>query len=246
MKKLIVFTIIALMNSCGGGPLPPKKIKGQDANNQDCIPFWRSLEKDDVKSVSKKCSSHQTEKIELAGHDIYEKCHNAVFIVEGDNGQGSAFFINDSGFALSNLHVFMDNKNMKAKIGSDIYTIDEVLYDENSNLDLVIIHVDLDFKNTYIPLSRDLPRIGDKVYAIGSPRGLENTLSSGEVSQMNLYEEEGLIQINVPIDHGSSGGALINQYGEAVGITTAGIDGSNANLNFALSVEALFSYLNMK
>ena len=121
-----------------------------------------------------------------------------------------------------------------------------MLYDENSNLDLVIIHVDLDFKNTYIPLSRDLPRIGDKVYAIGSPRGLENTLSSGEVSQMNLYEEEGLIQINVPIDHGSSGGALINQYGEAVGITTAGIDGSNANLNFALSVKALFPYLNMK
>ena len=63
------------------------------------------------------------------------------------------------------------------------------------------------------------PKDGEKVYTIGSPLGLENTFSSGEISQLR---EDNLIQINAPIDHGSSGGALINEYGEVIGITTAG------------------------
>lgn len=235
------------MISCGGGPIPPQKEKKQISHKpEEKTSGSRCFEKVEVKSNNKIGANRQSEKLELRGKEIYEKCHDAVFLVEGDYGQGSAFFINDRGIAFSNFHVFKDNVNMKAKIGTDTYVIDTVLHDEDSNFDFVIFHVDLQYKNAYIPLSKDLPSIGDKVYAIGSPLGLENTFSSGEVSQMNRYEEEGLIQINVPIDHGSSGGALINRYGEAVGITTAGIEESNANLNFALSVKALYPYLNMK
>ena len=82
--------------------------------------------------------------------------------------------------------------------------------------------------------------MGDKAYAIGSPRGLENTFSSGEISQLR---DDNIIQISVPIDHGSSGGALINEYGEAIGITSAGLDYSGANLNFAVSTDLVRRYL---
>ena len=92
----------------------------------------------------------------------------------------------------------------------------------------------------YLPLSTRKPRVGDKAYAIGSPRGLENTFSSGEISQLR---EDNIIQISVPIDHGSSGGALINEYGEAIGITSAGLDDSGANLNFAVSTDLVRHYL---
>ena len=44
----------------------------------------------------------------------------------------------------------------------------------------------------------------------------------------------------MPIDHGSSGGALLNKYGEAIGITTGGVEASQANLNFAVDLKAIF------
>ena len=78
------------------------------------------------------------------------------------------------------------------------------------------------------------------MFAIGSPRGLENTFSSGEIPQMR---GENLTQINTPTDHGSSGGALINEYGNAIGITTGGYDDSVANLNFAVNIKVLIPYL---
>ena len=84
------------------------------------------------------------------------------------------------------------------------------------------------------------PKVGEKVYTIGSPLGLENTFSSGEISQLR---EDNLIQINAPIDHGSSGGALINEYGEVIGITTAGIESSGANLNFAVDIDVVRPYV---
>ena len=92
-------------------------------------------------------------------------------------------------------------------------------------------------KFNYIPISSHNPQVGEKVYAIGSPRGLENTFSSGEISQFR--ENGSVIQISVPIDHGSSGGALINEYGEAIGITSGGFDNSGANLNFAVNINVI-------
>lgn len=92
----------------------------------------------------------------------------------------------------------------------------------------------------YIPVSKRLIEVGDKVFTIGSPRGLENTFSSGEVSQVRRAERYE-IQINAPIDHGSSGGALINEHGDAIGITSAGRDDSGANLNFAIDLVFLMS-----
>lgn len=119
--------------------------------------------------------------------------------------------------------------------GETLYKISDVVY-KSEEPDFMIFHVD--YKNSiYIPMAKEKPNVGDKVYAIGSPRGLENTFSSGEVSQ---WRGEYLMQINVKIDHGSSGGALINEYGEVVGITSGTLcDGSPANLNYAWSIEAI-------
>lgn len=182
----------------------------------------------------------------MTGEEIYAKYNKAVFLIMGENGQGSAFFINDKGYAISNYHVFKDNDNVKAKLGDYAYEINEIYTDTNTDDDFVIFHVNTDEKNVFIPLAIARPKVGQKVYAIGSPKGLENTFSSGEISQMKYYDNENMIQINVPIDHGSSGGALINEKGEVVGITTAGYDNSNANLNFALSIEVVKPYLSIK
>jgi serine protease Do len=157
--------------------------------------------------------------------------------------QGSGFFISPSGLAISNYHVFKGTtigyEIIKLQDGRQ-YKLKDVIFKDKDN-DIMVFTIDAgstSFK--YLPLSTRQPRVGDKAYAIGSPRGLENTFSSGEISQLRANH---IIQISVPIDHGSSGGALINEYGEAIGITSAGLDDSGANLNFAVSTDLVRKYL---
>ena len=183
----------------------------------------------------------------LDGKTIFRKYGNAVFMVFTTDGtntyQGSGFFINSHGLAVSNYHVFKGTAIGAEQIklvGSDMaYKVTKVVK-SNENEDFIIFLVNVD-DTPYIPIAKQKPSVGDKVYAIGSPRGLENTFSSGEVSQ---WRDENLMQINALIDHGSSGGALINEYGEVVGVTSGSFyDGSQANLNYAWSIDVIKPYL---
>ena len=120
------------------------------------------------------------------------------------------------------------------------YKVVEVLQKSEEG-DFILFRVNYNNTN-YIPIAKNKPSVGEKVFAIGSPRGLENTFSSGEVSQ---WRDKNLMQISALIDHGSSGGALINEYGEVVGITSGSFyDGSQANLNYAWSIDVVKPYLN--
>lgn len=184
----------------------------------------------------------------LSGSEIFKRYGNAVFMVFTSNGinnyQGSGFFIGKNGLAVSNYHVFegttIGQENIKlADDNETLYKINDIVY-KSKEQDFIIFHVDFD-NSIYIPIAKKKPSIGDKVFAIGSPRGLENTFSSGEVSQ---WRGDYLMQISALIDHGSSGGALINEYGEVVGITSGSFaDGSQANLNYAWSIDAIKPYV---
>lgn len=183
----------------------------------------------------------------LDGSQIFDRYGSAVFMVFTTDGantyQGSGFFIDNNGLAVSNYHVFKGTgiglEQIKL-VGSDVaYKVTEV-FTKREQEDFILFRVDCENSN-YIPIASDKPKIGEKVYAIGSPRGLENTFSSGEVSQ---WRADNLMQISALIDHGSSGGALINEYGEVVGITSGSFaDGSQANLNYAWSIEAVKPYI---
>ena len=124
----------------------------------------------------------------------------------------------------------------------DVYKIVEIIK-RSEEEDFILFRVNASNTN-FIPLAKFKPQVGEKVFAIGSPRGLENTFSSGEVSQ---WRDKNLMQISALIDHGSSGGALINEYGEVVGITSGSFaDGSQANLNYAWSIDAIKPYIDVK
>lgn len=183
----------------------------------------------------------------LEGSQIFDCYSSAVFMVfttDGSNAyQGSGFFIDSEGLAVSNYHVFKGTgigfEQIKLVGSDDAYKVTEVIQ-KSEQEDFILFRVDCENTN-YIPIATDKPRIGEKVYAIGSPRGLENTFSSGEVSQ---WRADNLMQISALIDHGSSGGALINEYGEVVGITSGTFaDGSQANLNYAWSIDVVKPYI---
>ncbi|MDO6564395.1 trypsin-like peptidase domain-containing protein [Amphritea sp. 1_MG-2023] len=88
-------------------------------------------------------------------------------------------------------------------------------------------------------------KVGQKVYAIGSPEGLENTLSEGIVSGKRKVDTSWFIQTTVDMTHGSSGGALFSDTGALIGITTKGKEGGG-NLNFAIPMDSVESLIRNK
>lgn len=221
-----------------------RKPKAQRQYSSTQVKTTNSTKRDVVERPKMSLGKHKTV---LTGTAIFEKYNSAVFIVFATDGvkglQGSGFFISETGLAVSNYHVFKGTtkglENIKLTDGR-ILKIKEVIgFDES--LDFIVFRVDIGNKRVpHIPICSSSPKIGEKAYAIGSPLGLENTFSSGEISQIR---NDNILQISVPIDHGSSGGALINQYGEVIGITTAGLEESSANLNFAMSISVIDRYI---
>lgn len=174
------------------------------------------------------------EKLSLA--DLYDENKKSVFFIlaGNDNGiaSGSGFFIREDGLAVSNYHVF---KNADRAV---IFTDDEERFMINEIVDYNVAEDYIIFKisNTSgarfkpVTIASSIPRIGEECFAIGNPQGLIQTLSKGIVS--NLREKE--IQTTAQITFGSSGGALFNEYGEAIGITSRGK--GQADLNFAIDI----------
>ena len=174
------------------------------------------------------------EKLSLA--DLYDENKKSVFLIIAENdyesASGSGFFIREDGLAVSNYHVF---KNADRAV---IYTDDQEKFMINEIVDYNVAEDYIIFKisNTSgarfkpVTIASSIPRIGEECFAIGNPQGLIQTLSKGIVS--NLREKE--IQTTAQITFGSSGGALFNEYGEAIGITSRGK--GQADLNFAIDI----------
>lgn len=182
---------------------------------------------------------------ELTPTEISEKCSGSVFciVTYSFNGKplsiGSGFFISDDGYAITNHHVVSGSRFISA-ISPDGTMYDKItVIDTYEEQDLALIKIDHSEKVSYLEFGDSTAlKQGQKVYAIGSPQGLENTMSEGIISNLRrMVGEKHYMQISVPIDHGSSGGALIDEYGFVVGVTTAGITTSGSDLNFIIPIQ---------
>lgn len=182
---------------------------------------------------------------ELTSEQVYEKCSPSVFYIEifdknrNLTSTGSGFFIDNYGTAVTNYHVIDGASSATATISDtgETYNILGV-YDYSKENDWAVIAVDgTGFKGLKFA-DKSTVVGGSTVYAIGSPLGLQNTISQGLISNVSR-EVDGVtyIQTSAPMSHGSSGGALINKYGEVIGITSASFsDGENLNLAIPVSV----------
>lgn len=249
----ITYTLIAILclTSCAhksghNRPQVSSHSNNSEMSSQPSNNITRGGQRNLNVTVSNNCG----DKNKLDGSKIFKKYNTAVFMVftsDGYNGyQGSGFFINSDGLAVSNYHVFQGTnigaEQIKLANSNEAFKVAEVIHSSEDE-DFILFRVNVSNTN-FIPIAKYKPQVGEKVFAIGSPRGLENTFFSGEVSQ---WRDKNLMQISALIDHGSSGGALINEYGEVVGITSGSFaDGSQANLNYAWSIDAIKSYINYK
>ncbi len=158
-------------------------------------------------------------------------------------GSGSGIMIGREGYILTNDHVARGGKYYSVRIENDenMYKTDEIIK-YNSLLDLAVIRIDR--KLQPLPIyrgSRPLVR-GQKVVAIGSPLGLFNSVSDGIISGFRRMNDVDMIHFTAPISHGSSGGAVLNMYGEVIGVSTAGID-EGQNINLAVGYEFINTFI---
>ncbi len=145
-------------------------------------------------------------------------------------GRGSAVAV-ASNRVVTNRHVLDAGFVYKVRQGGESWRASVIWVDADH--DLAVLKAD-GLNAPSVPL-RLLPAItvGERVYAIGTPEGLEQSLSEGIVSGLRDYEDGTVIQTSAPISPGSSGGGLFDIQGRLVGITTFGLV-EGQNLNFAL------------
>jgi serine protease Do len=184
--------------------------------------------------------------------ELYKKMKSSVFIIYniiGDSciSQGTGFFLNSEGVALSNYHVFenADESIIILDNGEKCLINKIISFDKES--DYVIFQVDNHANNfNSLNITDSMPDIGSTCFAIGNPKGLTQTLSIGNIS--GYRDENKYIQTTTEITHGSSGGPLFNSKGEVIGITSCGM--GDANLNFAINISNIpyqdFTYSNLR
>lgn len=172
-----------------------------------------------------------------------QKASNSVVMLYcyDKNGElsstGSAFAVFEKGVFVTNFHVIEANTyriQVQLESGLEFPIASVIAYD--SKRDLAILSTDVESDVIILPYSTAPLVKGEKVVAIGSPLGLINSVSTGVYS--GAYQEDGLdyLQFTAPISPGSSGGALFNDLGEVIGITSSFFVNAQ-NINLAIPIE---------
>lgn len=166
---------------------------------------------------------------------------------------GSGFFISKDGYIVTNHHVIADLVNPKyegyarlyVKLAEDSETrIPAKVIGWDSSVDLAVLKAEIDTPYVFNLGSSGMLDVGDKIYCIGSPIGLERTLTSGIVSasDRSLFSAGPVMQIDAAVNSGNSGGPCVDENGNVQAIVFAGML-QYSGLNFAIPVEYLISEL---
>jgi hypothetical protein len=160
-----------------------------------------------------------------------------LLVMEDANGQplslGSGFCVGDGKLA-SNIHVIAGAARGYAKLVGEKTKYDiEGIAALSPETDLVLVKISGGCSQALALGNSDAVQVGDSVYAVGNPQGLEGTFSQGIVSSIRELGSNKLLQITAPISPGSSGGPVLNEKAEVIGVSVATFR-EGQNLNFAV------------
>ncbi len=158
-------------------------------------------------------------------------------------GRGSGFIVRRDGAVVTNYHVIGKAKDIKVKAGNKIFDVEGLIFTDKIN-DLAILKA----RAKNMPVVKlgviGEANIGEHVYVIGYPLGLENTISVGLLRGIReIDEKREILQITAPVSPGSSGSPVFNSNGEVIGVATtsehATTPHKTRNLAFAISVKLI-------
>lgn len=172
-----------------------------------------------------------------------------LLVMEDSSGQplqiGSGFLV-EPGVIATNMHVIEGASSGYAKFVQKKKKYDLLgIVASNDSRDLVLLKIASDLAPALSLANSEDLEIGQSVYAVGNPKGLEGTFSQGIISGIRILEKDTLLQITAPISPGSSGGPVLNERSEVVGISVATFK-EGQNLNFAIPSNYLMELLAKK
>jgi hypothetical protein len=177
---------------------------------------------------------------------LYERFQNSVTTINvsnpdtGDSALGTGFFVAPD-LLMTNEHVVRGMTEIFLFSGTSLAHV--ALYDAKNDLALIRLNTKLDRKVEVLEFAKDEEtRVGDNVVVIGSPLGLDRSVTSGNVSAFRTFGNKNLLQLSAPISAGSSGSPVISNSGKVVGIAVGNIE-SGQNLNFAARSSAAIALL---
>lgn len=183
---------------------------------------------------------------DLTADKIFEKVDNSVVVVlaydkDGSVSQGSGVVIDNEGTIVTNHHVCKDAIRIDIKHYSrEIKNVEVISFDEVK--DVIFLRTDRMIFTPIAPGNSGSLKTGQRVYAVGSPEGYENSISEGIISGFRTDENNiKLIQMTTPIAEGSSGGAVLDSKGELIGLSVSGQH--EGNLYFAIPVNDIYAIL---
>lgn len=235
-------------------PSKPTQIIGSAVDVPQRLPVPATL----VDSRANILSSADDELLpeERANIAVYERCNRSVVNISTSSridtllavslkkGTGSGSVLDQEGTILTNQHVIDGAKEITVTL-SNSSSYPAVLLGQDPDTDIAILRIEAPAEQL-VPIawgdSKSL-RVGQRIYAIGNPFGLERTMSAGMISSLNRTipsrqrrEMRSLIQVDMSLNQGNSGGPLLNTRGELIGMNAAimSSDGDSAGVGFAI------------
>lgn len=181
---------------------------------------------------------------DLSAEDLFRRASPAVarVIVRDRNftqtGMGSGFFVTADGVLVTNYHVVENAEIAHVMLQTEAILFVEGVLATDKASDLAVLKVKgKGLPHLHLASPTEMPAVGARVYALGNPEGLTNTLSEGLVSGIReMQPGTPVLQTNAAISPGSSGGPLMDTRGRVVGVATMTLGGPHAqNLNIAVA-----------
>jgi SpoVK/Ycf46/Vps4 family AAA+-type ATPase len=171
----------------------------------------------------------------------------AVVTIKLEGGSGSGFFISRDGYLVTNQHVVEDHKFVTIKLTTGREMPGEVLRSHKAR-DVALVKVN-ESSMSALPLQLDPPDVAAEVYAVGSPKGEKHstTITKGIVSAYRTDNDLQLIQSDAAIHGGSSGGAMVDRFGNVVAVSVSGLtvtaDKMGSSINFFIPIADALKFL---
>ncbi len=191
----------------------------------------------------------------LTSEEIYSKVSPSVVLIKASEGNGSGFIVNDGKYTITNAHVVGSDKTVQLQFQNGV-SFDGIVLGKNDPKDLALIFNKIPPYGYGSQNSQAVKfgssdssslKIGSDVFALGFPLSISEGLSAITFTKGTLsarqnviwYSGGTLLQTDAATNHGNSGGPLVNNKGEVVGVTTFGLNNEAQGIYFAVPIQTL-------
>jgi putative serine protease PepD len=249
-SKLATFGACALIAGAGGAGVAAVVVDGHGSSSSATAA---------APAANRPVSENATD---ATAKDVYDDAKDSVAYISAQTGQGTAtgsgFVVSSDGKIITNEHVVDGATSVTVKLGTSGKEMTAQVLGADASKDLALLKVDATNLHALSFGDSSSLQVGDNVYAIGNPYGLDHTLTSGIVSALNREIDApdgtpitGAVQTDAALNPGNSGGPLLDADGKVVGVnsqiassgSSSGGEAGNVGIGFAIPAKTVQAFV---